>query len=332
MVGQATPPAEHPESTLRRTFSLLSSDRAQKVQLRLYALLLFVLGVLLAFNDTVFEFAARFTERPEILPITLLVPFVYMIFQVVLWRLERDEVSIEERLRFETRRASVQERCLEREAVVQAFARSMQGYPQYNMNRSTAIFSEAIAETEGAEHEIMLLSYSSETLLDGCLAAATLMRSRLDSGLSNSRRLHFRLLTRDPSHEWNIPCLTTLDVDRDYRRGLDARFAQFLSRWSVELPQAFSFLPAENVSLNVRWYPFEPLFKAMLLDDSMGLVAMYTIHEVNQKGVRGWDYHGHGARMYHLVARPEDESGAVLSELRTYFEQLWGRSRPADLN
>ena len=65
------------ESRFRRMLKGLSSDRARVLQMRLFALALFALGAMLTFNDWVFDFAKKFTEHPEILPVTLLVPFVY---------------------------------------------------------------------------------------------------------------------------------------------------------------------------------------------------------------------------------------------------------------
>ncbi len=302
--------------------------------MRLFAAMLFTLGALLTFNDAAFEFAKRFTDRPEILPVTLMVPFVYLIFQVVLWHLDRDEDSIEEKFRFEARRAEVTERRLDRRAIVDAFTRSVDGLPEYNVHRGTAALAEWIADEAESAIEVLVLAYSSETFLDGCLGAASRVEAMLADRGRQPAKIVFKLLTRDPKTTWRLPFLPIREADDEYRHALTVRFDQFLARWTVELFEAFSFLPKDRVELEARWYPFEPMYKAAIVNRKVGLLGIYNVHEVHNKGVSGWDYHGHGAKLYEIRA----DGGATVNGQRALksvvdlFDEIWTRhSRMAEL-
>lgn len=321
------------ESRFRRALKSLSDVRAQTIQMRLFAALLFVLSLLLTFNARVFAFVSTFTDRPELVPMTLMVPYVYLIFQVVLWRLDRDGESEVQRLRFAARRSELQERLLERKTVVNTFNRSVESFPKYDKYGGTVALSEWIA-SEGSEIEVIMLAYSSETFLDGCLRAARHIEKLIRDSGTEPEKIAFKLLTRDLKAYWRLPFLQNHEADEDYRRALNARFEQFLSRWKVELFEAFAFLPRHKVHLEVRWYHFEPTFKATIVNRKVALVGVYDVHEINHKGVAGWDYHGHGATIYEV--RGDDSSLPPGSQraLETFvelFDELWNRySRPVE--
>jgi len=321
------------ESRFRRALKSLSDVRAQTIQMRLFAALLFVLSVLLTFNDHVFAFISTFTDRPELVPMTLMVPYVYLIFQVVLWRLDRDEESESQRLRFAARRSELQERLLERKTVVNAFNRSVESFPKSDKNSGTTALSEWISSEGGSEIEVIMLAYSSETFLDGCLRAASRIEKLIRDSGTEPEKIAFKLLTRDLKAYWRLPFLQNHEADEDYRRALNARFEQFLSRWKVELFEAFAFLPRHKVHLEVRWYHFEPIFKATIVNRKVALVGVYSVHEINHKGVAGWDYHGHGATMYEVRGGDSSLPGGqrALESFVELFDELWNRySRPVE--
>lgn len=332
-IGDQTGEAPSTESLFRRALKSQSTPRAQAIQLRLLTVLLFLLGVLLTFSDKVYDFLERFTDRPEILPVALMVPYVYLIFQVVLWRLDRDDEAELRKIRFEVRRSELHQQLLERRIVVDAFNRSVAGFRNYDKHGGVVALSDWIAAEEGGEIEVLMVAYSSETFLDGCLRAARRVQEVTSSKGQQPDKIVFKLLTRDLSVSWRLPFLPVYQADQDYRHALNARFQQFLSRWKVELFDAFAFLPRDRVQFEARSYPLEPTYKATIVNRKVGLVGVYGTHEVNYGGVSGWDYHGHGARTYELRIN-DDVKGVgqlALDNFIEYFDLLWNRhSRPVD--
>lgn len=328
----------------RRAIRSLGSERSQQIQIRVYALVLFVLGILLTFNSNVFEFVAQFTDRPEILPSTLLIPYVYLVFQVVLWHLDRDEEAELEELRFEERRRDLPARILERRSAIASFERGMMAVPGISEERFASQIADWIAERSESETvEILMLSYSSETLLSGCLAAARAIQRRKDEeGASAPKALEFKLLARDLEAEWRLPFLYEQKADRAYRTKLKGRFSQHLARWDEELPDAFrKLLYRDQLSLEIRYYAFEPLWKGAVVrtrqgaevGQEVGLVGIYETHSVREGGVEGVDYHGWGSVMHRISKLPEAEQleRKAFDDFISDFDEIWSKhSRPDD--
>lgn len=337
--------SETPASVFRRVSRAFASQRAQRMQLRLSAVLLFVLGVLLAFNSNVFSFVGQFTEHPEILPGTLLIPYVYLVFQVVLWHLDRDEESELEEIRFEERRRDVPERIFERRSTVASFDRAMVGLPGISAESFATQISEWMAERADSDTiEVLMLSYSSETLLSGCLAAAREIRTalKLNPVSKSPTKIEFRLLARDLEAAWRIPFLYEQRADIAYRQKLKGRFSQHLARWEEELPEAFDgILYRHQLSIEIRYYPFEPLHKGAIVrsrsgpvvEREVGLVGIYSTHSVREGGVEGVDYHGWGSVMHRISKLPEATAVErhALDDFVSYFEEMWTKHSRADV-
>ncbi|MGB3676980.1 MAG: hypothetical protein WA988_21325 [Candidatus Nanopelagicales bacterium] len=331
-------------STFRRVSRAFNSERSQRVQIRLSASILFVLGVLLAFNSNVFEFVAQFTDHPEILPGTLLIPYVYLVFQVVLWHLDRDEEAELEEIRFEERRRDVPERILERRTAISSFDRGMAAVPGISAERFATQISEWMAERADAETiEVLMLSYSSETLLSGCLAAAREIQETLEAGYISKppTTIEFKLLTRDLESPWRFPFLYEQKADSAYRRKLKGRFSQHLARWKEELPEAFdTLLYRHQLSLDIRYYPFEPLLKGVVVrskldgeaEREVGLIGIYSIHSVREGGVEGVDYHGWGSVMHRISKLPDATATerVALDDFVSNFDEIWTKYSRAD--
>jgi len=178
----------------------------------------------------------------------------------------------------------------------------------------------------------LMLAYSSETFLDTCLQAGYRIREE-DQKSGRVTNIVVKLLTRDLEGQWRLPFLPVLEADYNYRQALHARFDSFLSRWNVEFFQAFEFLPRENIQLERRWYPFEPTYKAIIINRCIAFVGAYSIHEINHQGVQGWDYHGHGAVMYEVSSAESmpEGSASALESIVNAFDELWsGYSRPVE--
>ncbi|MBZ5530099.1 MAG: hypothetical protein LAO20_01590 [Acidobacteriia bacterium] len=324
------------------------SHRAKTVYIRVYTVILFVLGCLLTFSPHVFEFFKRFTqESPLLLPVTLLVPYIYFIFEMVVSRLEeadksfdkavqkleeagRPDASVEQAWLFEARRAELDHRRFERKMVVEAFIRSVTGLPNHGRLGTQAVV-EWIAAERGPEIEVQILAYSSETLLDGLIDVANRIKGNAKKGVPAPQRIVFRLLTRDLNCGWRIPCLSSREADEVYRHGLRGRFGQYLSRWQTEFSKAFNFIPQDQLELEVRWYQFEPLFKAVIVNRKIGVIGVYDVHEV-ERG-QGWDYHGQGVDMYEVNSvGPDQRSQLGLSDVTQLFEEIWSQhSSKADI-
>lgn len=313
------------DTPLHRAIKVVFGERAKNIYVRVFAFVLFVLGASLTFIPHVFDFFSHhLTDRPEILPVTLMVPYVYLIFEMVLSRLERDEDSTDQVRHFEARLSEVRERRLERKTLVEAFNRSMEGLTYLNIAAGTNAVSEWIAAARQPTIEVQILAYSSETLLDGLIEVADRLKKNIDAGIASPKMIIFKLLTRNLEVKWQIPCLSSREADEAYRRGLNARFGQYLSRWNVEFFKAFDFLPRDAVVLDVRWYPFEPTYKAIIVNQKVGVVGVYDFDEVNHKGVEGWDYHGQGMRMYEVRADGlSPHSKRALKDLLRLFDELW---------
>lgn len=320
------------DTRLRRVIKSVWGERAKNIYLRLYSVALFAFGALLTFFPDVFAFFQRYTAHPELIPVTLLVPYMILIFEMVLSRLERDEDSTEQNRRFEARLSEIPERRLERKTVVDAFNRSVDGLRNYDKNAGIDALSGWIAES-GPTIEVLILAYSSETLLDAALRAAERIRKKIDTGDAPPEMIVFKLLTRDLQAKWRIPCLSIREADEDYRRGLNHRFGQHLSRWKTEFFRAFDFLPRDKVVLDVRWYPFEPTYKAIIVNKKVGLVGVYDVQNVENKGASGWDYEGHGARLYEMRADGSTSriGQLALKSFTRLFDELWTQySKPSE--
>ncbi len=309
-----------------------------------YAVALFLLGVLLTFNSNVFDFVAQFTDRPEILPSALLIPYVYLVFQVVLWHLDRDEESELESIRYAERRRDVPERVLERKSAISSFDRGMSTVPGISVERFASQIAEWMAErTDSETLEVLMLSYSSETLLSGCLASAREIRAKLASNpeLKPPKVIEFKLLARDLETQWRIPFIHEQKADLSYRTKLRGRFSQHLARWDEELPDAFDdILYRHQLSLEVRFYPFEPLLKGAVVrsrggsdaNGDVGLIGIYATHSVREGGVEGVDYHGWGSVMHRISTLPgaSPVEQDALNDFVEYFEEIWTKHSRAD--
>jgi hypothetical protein len=307
-------------------------QKAKNIYIRVFAVILFSLGALLTFSPHVFEFFSSFTKEPALLPVTLLVPYVYLIFEMVLSRLEEDDDSTEQKRLYEARRTEVLERCFERKMSVDAFKRSMAGLRNWGKDGAKAVVDWIAADRSGVI-KVQILAYSSETLLDGIIDVAQRIKDNIAGGIPAPQNIVFELLTRDLGGKWRLPCLASHEADEDYRRGLNARFGQYLSRWRTEFYRAFDFFPRDRLVLEARWYPFEPTYKAVIVNKKIGVVGIYDVHGVNHRGVDGWDYHGQGVSMYEVQATGSvANSRLALESITRLFDELWNQhSMSADI-
>lgn len=319
------PSAPNSPGSLGKVFRALSGERSQQIQMRVYALLLFILGNLLAFNDKVFDFLSNFTSRPEILPATLMIPYIYFIFQMVLSHLDRDEEAELEEIRFEERSRELPERRLERKSAVKSFGRSHEGLLKVPQAKA----SEWIGERASApEIEVLLLAYSSETSLKSCLDSVDFLRAHIADNPDGPRpqKVRFKLLTRDLDAVWKVPYFPAREADKEYRNDLKAGFRRHLARWPVELPEKFQgLLYRDQIEVEIKYYPFEPLLKGIVVNREIGMVGIYEFHQPEHRETKGWDYHGWGSSMFEMSSLDPAATNATdaLTDFITYFDEIW---------
>lgn len=318
---------------LRNALRWFGSSRAQVLQLRVSALLLFLLGLALTFSPQAFELAGKFTERPEFLPVTLLVPYVYLIFQVVLWELDRDDASLAKQQAYKARVARLPELRADRSVTVDLFSLATRELPSLSAQKSSGILTEWMVDAVRQEGRLQvdLLAFSSETFLAPILAVVDHLEELQEPDLL-PERVHIRLLMRNLDSEWTAPLLQQQDADEAYQRALKGRFRQFIARWPIEVPASFGrIIVTSKLQLEFRTYDAEPLLKGAVVNGSKGLLGIYDFHRVSHEGVDGWDYHGHGASMKRMFADGSAQEVATLGQYCDYYDRLWSEASPTVL-
>jgi hypothetical protein len=325
-----------------RMMAAVLSERAKTIYIRFYTVVLFAFGGLLTFYPHIFELINLKKEESHLLLlVTLLVPYIYLIFEMVVSRLEESDKEFDKvvlRLEqagnpdnttrqswvFEARRSQIEQRRLERKMVVDAFKRSVVDLNDLGRFGTQAVV-DWISSTKESAIEVLILAYSSETLFDGLIDVAKRIDKNIKSGMPPPASITFKLLSRNlKAEDWFIPCLATREADVEYRRGLNIRFGQQLNRWYTEFYPAFSFLPREKLALEIKWYDFEPLFKAVIVNRKIGIVGVYDMHPIERE--QGWDYHGKGVGVYEIrIDSPDQQSKLALQDFVQLFDEIWAR-------
>jgi len=172
-------------------------------------------------------------------------------------------------------------------------------------------------------------TYSSETI-HGALAP---FFNRIVEGRLKLKQLHIRLLVRDYTRPFVIPCDDTLHEDEGYRSATVNRNRKFIDDFKADINQIKDCCPDADIEFEVRLHPFEPVFKGVILNGTRAYWNLYPIMNarrlVGGKEKTIWDYYGDRTRLVQLNSNGPIAESELLSSFAGWFETVWDHfSRP----
>jgi hypothetical protein len=312
---------------LRRLKQILNSPRAQNLQISVLAAIIMLLGLVLTFYNEAYLFLSKYAVRPELLPLPLLVVLIWTVLQVALMGREADKSGTQSQVLSAIRHEHLQEWILSRHAMVDFFGEASRPLKRWaSVGDATSTLAQWILSAQ-PNVRLEILAFSTETFLQPCIDAAreiAVSKAHLD-------QVDIRILVRDPSTQWLIPYIADQRADEEYVRDLKARFQQARDSWEGLILSEFAkVLPASKIRLEMKVYPFEPVFKGIVVDRRVGLVGVYPVDTTTWRDIRDvWDYLGHKAPMVEISKTAKSPFGASLFEMfLRWFDTLWRISRP----
>jgi len=218
---------------------------------------------MLTFSNEVYVFLSRYTPRPEILPFPMLVPLIWIIFEVaILERSSTKEEGVMQSLAV-IRHWHLHEWILSRQTMLRFF---IEGSRESDQWKSVAAATPTLAEwilSAQPDLQLDILAFSTETFLPACLDAARAIAAQPQPTL---QQVGIRILVRDTRVDWLVPYLTDMRADQQYVADLKGRFLHQQSNWSGLILREFGrILPTSKIHLDMRVYPFEPVFKGLVI-------------------------------------------------------------------
>jgi hypothetical protein len=307
---------------VRRLIQILKSRRVQSLQVSVLAFILFVFSLLLTFSDAFYLILSRYTPRPEILPFPMLVPLIWIVFQVAMLEREAEREGQMPQALSVVRRAHLQEWILSRETMLRLF---IEGSSHSEQWKSVASATPALVEwilSSQPDLHLDILAFSTETFLPVCLDAARAMVTQPEPKI---QQVSIRILIRDTNADWLIPYLADPRADQQYAEELKVRFLHQQSNWSGLIVREFGrVLPTSKIRLEMRVYPLEPVFKGILINREIGLVGVYPLGTTSWRGMQVWDYLGHEATMVRISKSAESSfERASFGLFLKWFDSLW---------
>ncbi|MEM4203796.1 MAG: hypothetical protein QXS54_06980 [Candidatus Methanomethylicaceae archaeon] len=313
----------------RSLIQILRSRQAQNLEVSLLALLIIVFSVLLTFSDVFYLALSKYTSRPETLFFPLLVSLMWIIFQVAILERKSSEGGQMPQFLNSLRDAHIPEWILTRESMLQLF---LTGNAHTKRWESVAAATPTLTEwILAAQPEVCIdiLAFSAETFLPACLDAARAIA--VQSPNPTIQQINIRILVRDTNAIWMIPYLPDLTADQQYRQELKTRFLQHQGNWvGLVLREFKKILPASKIGLAIRAYPFEPVFKGILINREIGLVGIYPLSTTSWRGIQVWDYMGYETPMIQISRTAESAFEQISFDIfLRWFDSLWNNfSRP----
>jgi hypothetical protein len=158
------------------------------------------------------------------------------------------------------------------------------------------------------------ICYSAQTVVDPFGALCERLKSH--GGFIGHLRL--RLLLRDYERPFIIPCDVDLEPDPSYNASIEKRSDGFIDQIVDHAASLADSSQVANVTVEIKHYRFEPIFKAFIVNDGQIFWQFYPIQKFSFQGGNLWDYQGRGLRLIPVHSN-KPPAGAI----REWFARVW---------
>jgi len=168
-----------------------------------------------------------------------------------------------------------------------------------------------------------ICAYSSETFH---AVLAPFFRRIIDRELT-LRELHIRLLVRDYRRPFVVPCNGNMKEDPSYRSATVSRNRKFIDDFLADVNQIRDACPDMDINFEIRLYPFEPIFKGVIIGGNRAFWNIYSImnarRRIGDEEKIIWDYYGERTRLIQLQADGPIAERELLSSFQGWFATVW---------
>jgi hypothetical protein len=181
--------------------------------------------------------------------------------------------------------------------------------PERDARRQQSILSKWLSRESGTI-KFKIFSYTSQTTISMLSQALSSMKSR------DIEIQVLRPSLQEPLKIWNV----LNDDDKKYWEE-KIKDADAADRFWLEIPEC------EQRCVKINLHPFDPLLKAIFINDKYALLGFYPLKKHTKKSVlpnvTSWDYIGYEVKMMELHNSDTGNSGHLFNCALDYFQKIW---------